>query len=145
MQIHKNIRQIFSFCIVGAVNTIIDFTVLNILLFSLGGEGSARFAIYKSFSFIFAATNSYFLNKRFTFSYQENSVRIFSKFLLISTFSLIINVGVSSLIFIALSDIHFASGIIISNISATFGTIIALTANFLGYKFFVFKKRDKSA
>lgn len=139
---HKNIRQLISFCIIGGINTITDFFILNTFFLILGSESSVRFAVYKSISFTISAINSYFLNKYFTFSFKENSTKIFSKFFLISTIGLVVNVSVSTIAFSTLMKLNASSPIIMGNLSAVFGTIVALSINFLGYKFFVFKQGD---
>src|SRR3989344_2855150 len=97
IKISKGLRELFLFCVVGVINTLLDFIVLNGLLLATGNKSPAVFALIKSISFTIAAVNSYFLNKHFTFSYKENSIGTFSKFLSISIISFFINVGIASL------------------------------------------------
>ena len=142
IKISKGLRELFLFCVVGVINTLLDFIVLNGLLLATGNKSPAVFALIKSISFTIAAVNSYFLNKHFTFSYKENSIGTFSKFLSISIISFFINVGIASLIYALLIQIYPLHYILLGNVSAVIGTLVSLGVNFLGYKFIVFKKEN---
>ncbi|MEO8638100.1 MAG: GtrA family protein [Candidatus Taylorbacteria bacterium] len=145
MKSNKTLKEVVTFISVGATNTGIDFLILNILLITSQMTGALSYTLFKSISFTVAAVNSFFLNKHFTFSYKEISSNIFFKFFLISIISFFINVGTASSLYVLLSQAHFGHHVILGNISALAGTVVALSINFLGYKFLVFKKNDVPA
>ncbi len=143
------IGQFVRFGLIGGLNTGVDLIILNILMFSTGLFVGTPYTFFKSISFIFAATFSYFMNKQWAFkdSSKEKAVQKFSQFFAVSLIGMIVNVSVASLVvtylqpFIA-TQITFLTidQKIWGSIGALFGTAIGLIWNFIGYKFFVFKK-----
>ncbi len=72
-------RQFIKFAMVGVVNTIIDYGVYALLV--LGFE--THYLVANIFSFFAAASNSYFLNRRWTFRsndprWRRQAVKYFS-------------------------------------------------------------------
>src|SRR5690348_2407407 len=59
--------QMFRFMSVGCVNTLIDLTVLNLLIALSGNYDGARFPVFKIISYACASLNSYILNGYWTF------------------------------------------------------------------------------
>ena len=136
--------ELLKFGFAGGLNTLIDFAVLNILIYIFGlGQNSSHYTIFKIISFSASVTNSYFLNKYWVFknnSEINQSQNEIMKFLGVSLVGLVLNTGVSFLIF------HYGSPFInvgaktLANIGAIVGTLTVLFWNFIGYKLFVFKK-----
>ena len=60
-------REAAKFGAVGAVNTVLDFAVLNLLVFGLGLAPLRS----KVFSTVVAATSSYAMNRHWTFRHRE--------------------------------------------------------------------------
>lgn len=143
------IGQFVRFGLIGGLNTGVDLLILNALMFSTGQFEGTPYSIFKTISFVGAATFSYFMNKRWAF--KDNSktkeVRKFSQFFAVSLIGAAINVGVATLV-VSFAKPALGGNILMINvpdelwgsIGALCGTAIGLIWNFVGYKFFVFKK-----
>jgi len=141
------IGQFFRFGLIGGMNTGVDLVILNILIFSTGQYEGAAYSAFKAISFAAAATFSYFMNKRWAFrdDSKEKEVRKFSQFFIVSIIGAVINVTVATLVVMYLkpvigADFLFLNDKLWGSVGALFGTAFGLIWNFLGYKFFVFKK-----
>jgi len=136
------VAQFSKFVIVGLLNTAIDFGVLNLLSFLTGVYSGAALIALNSVAFLAAVTNSYFLNKYWTFAAKDGArTTEISKFLIISFIGLGINnaivYGVTTFMALPLGRIGPA---LWENLAKMAATGISLIWNFIGYKFFVFKK-----
>lgn len=140
------IFQFAKFGEVGGLNLLIDFGVLNLLIFIFGISAGLFYSLFKGISFSIAVMNSYFWNKFWVFKKRGESVGQtggeFSKFILVSLIGLGINVTLASLVvyFVSLGYPTESLAKIWANIGAAAGSIAALSWNFLGYKFLVFKE-----
>ena len=84
-------HQFFRFCIVGAIGAIIDIGGLYVLVEFI----SIYYLLAATMSFTVAVTNSYFLNKYWTFKNKSNNhAKQFIGFLLVSIAGLLINLVV---------------------------------------------------
>lgn len=131
------LRQIIKFIIVGISNTLVDFLVLNSLIFATNIAAGPAFSIFKAISFGVAVTNSYFWNRRWTF---QSNRKVFMQFAAVSSIGLLLNVGTASFVVNVVGAQFGLSEKIWANIGAAFGTLVVMTWNFTGYKFFVFRK-----
>jgi putative flippase GtrA len=59
--------QFLRFCVVGSLNAVIDFLVLNVLLWAYPTRDNWHVLGYNSVAVLLAATNSFFWNKYWTF------------------------------------------------------------------------------
>lgn len=122
--------QALKFGVVGVINTIIDFSVYNILivyaLFPVLGANTISFTL--------AVINSFFLNKFWTFGSRSrhNITAQFIKFVLVSLVGLLLSNLTVYVTNIQL-DWHY-------NIAKVISIAVVLVWNFLGYKLLVFKK-----
>jgi putative flippase GtrA len=146
----KNFLLVFQagkFVIVGIINTVIDFGVLNLLMLATDIATGAWYAVFKGISFLAAVTNSYFMNRFWTFkgTGQQNKGKEFAQFFAVSCVGFAINVGIASLVVnviagqlgsLAISDKLWA------NLGAATATAASMVWNFVGYKFIVFKKNN---
>ncbi len=136
------LKQFLKFVVVGIINTAVDFLVLNLEIVLTGiTEGPALFAL-NAISFGIATTNSYFLNKYWTFKDKTQKAQgtKFAQFLIISIIGAIIN---SSIVYLGATFIEPLFGLspqLWANVVKIFATGASLIWNFLGYKFIVFKK-----
>jgi putative flippase GtrA len=127
------------------MNFFVDIAILNLLMFASGQSAGAYYTVFKSLSFLVAVTFSYFFNKFWTFKDKTKTqqVRQFSQFLFVSVIGMIINVSAASIFvnYIA-PNITFItlSGKLWGNLGAVCGAAAGLFWNFVGYKFWVFKK-----
>ncbi|MBI5134252.1 MAG: GtrA family protein [Candidatus Taylorbacteria bacterium] len=133
----------------GLLNTAVDFTVLNLLILSLGPDIQARaLAVLKAAAFCAAVANSYLLNRYWVFRHAQSHLRdkgshvgLGGKFLAVSVAGFFINVAASTAIFYLLADrLGLVSPHSAANIGAALGTLFTLVSNYAGYKAFVFKK-----
>lgn len=134
------IYQIVKFGIVGFLNTVIDFGILNLLSWMTGIYSGKQIIILNSVAFAFAVTNSYFWNKYWTFNSGDNAKKgEFAEFLAVSVVGLIINTGIVYTV-TTYAPLFVENPALLENIAKLFATAFALIWNFIGYKFIVFKK-----
>lgn len=132
-------EQALRFCIVGVINTCVDLAVLNVLIyFEPRGASGLRYSLFKAMSFLAAVTNSYLLNRRFTFNSRKavSSSQV-TGFLVISLGGLAINVGVAT----AIATFVPAPAALLPywpTIAAVTGIPVGLIWNFFGYRYLVF-------
>lgn len=134
------------FLIIGILNTLVDLGALSFFLFFNPTKTIGwYYALFKSLSFILALANSYYFNSHFSFedAHRTATTERLSKFLLVSLVSFAINVNLASLInrFDFLSLNKGLWGVVAAFLASVFGIII----NFVGYRFWVFKKETSSS
>lgn len=138
----KALLQLVKFLEVGVLNTLIDFAVLNLLLWQTGILKGNVYLVFIGTAFTIAAVNSYIWNKYWTFEKKETGVatKEFGKFYLITVVSLLIREVVAHVIVNVIGSQFGLTEVIWANIGSGLGILIAFTWNFLGYKLIVFKK-----
>lgn len=143
------IEQFSKFFLVGIMNTFVDLLVLNGLTLTTGVTEGSGYAVQKGASFLVAVTFSYLLNKHWTFSdtSTEGAARKFSQFFAVSVVGMLINVTVATVVVSylkspinSLLNFPFLTDQLWVSIGALGGTAVGLIWNFVGYKFWVFKK-----
>lgn len=139
------IPQFTKFVMIGFMNFFIDLAILNLLMFASGQSAGIYYTVFKAMSFLVAVTFSYFFNKRWAFrdKKQTEQGRQFSQFLSVSIIGMIINVTTATLVVAYIAPaVNFVSlsGQMWGNLGAVGGAATGLVWNFLGYKFWVFKK-----
>lgn len=146
--------QLLKFAVTGVINTAIDLIVLNSLIkiFNTGRSGLV-YALFATISFTVAATNSYFMNKYWTFSglgTKNRKIEV-SEFLVVTIFGLVVNVIVASVVVTYVAPSLFPLLPILKDhanlwpsIGKLCGTAVGLMLNFLGYKFVVFEKKARN-
>ena len=133
--------QVAKFAAVGGLNTLLDLGVLNVLILISGVAAGYWYPVFKGISFIIANINSYFWNKHWTFGVSNSAnIKEFSQFIAVSLVGFAINVGAASLLVNFIGSPESISPERWANIGALSATIFSLAWNFIGYKFFVFKK-----
>jgi len=133
--------QAAKFFLVGTLNTFIDLGVLNIFILISGIASGVFYSVFKAISFLVATTNSYFWNKFWTFEKKEKPApKEFFKFLVVTVFGFLINVGVASFV-VNIVGPQFGMGKKIwASVGAIVAAFFAFVWNFLGSKFVVFEK-----
>lgn len=145
-------KRVGKFGLVGIINTVIDFSVFNVLI------------IYASFSQIpanlvsttIAMTFSFFANKTFVFKNKSNDyIRQVVLFLLVTAFGLYViqnavifflteswlwplEFAYSIVSFIKL-DVIFSQDFVVNNGAKVIATLFSMTWNYIMYKKVVFK------
>lgn len=138
----KFFNSFTRFVMVGFFNAGIDLGVFNLLMFLTGIEQGVTVSSFKTVAFVVALLNSYFWNKHWAFraSGTEGGTREFSKFAVVSVGGLLANVGVTSLIVLAVEPRFGFAQLGWNNIAAVIGNVAGLIWNFIGYRWIVFKK-----
>ena len=140
------LRQTIRFVFVGILNTIIDFGIFNLLAdYVIGLQTSWTYFACKSIAFIFAMTNSFFLNSSFTFKEHERKKGVWWRFALITIATFVLSSGISTEVFHILRSHTSLSAIIAGNASVVVSVLVGMFTNFIGYKFFVFKDHEEAA
>lgn len=146
MEDSKELRsQIIKFTSFGIIALLADLGTYTIILNLLDEKNLTLLnsvKISKTISFIVGTTVTYYLNKKWTWGKTDKSKSRFVKFLILYSFSLIINVSINSLallVLIAIQDaVDFPLKYLIAFIAAA-GTSAVFT--FFGQKFWVFKDK----
>ena len=139
---NKSFLQFGKFFIVGILNTGLDFAVLNFLMWMTQTYKGTSIVIFGTISFCVAVTNSYFLNKYWTFGDQNKAQapQQFIKFLSVSIVGLILNNSIIYAITTLINPIFGLTPVLWANFAKVVATAVVLAWNFAGYKLFVFKK-----
>lgn len=130
--------QVVKFLEIGVLNTLIDLGILNLLIWVFGITSGIGLAPLNTVSFLLAATNSYFWNKFWTFKKTGQSRKEFLQFFVVSAIGWFINTGIVVLGTAYIDQSVVSAGAWV-NIVKIFATLVAMTWNFIGYKFIVFK------
>jgi putative flippase GtrA len=138
----KIIFQVAKFGCVGAANFAVDIGILNLLIFLSGTAVGAAYIAFKVISFAFAVTNSYIWNKVWTFKKTDTKEtgKEFSQFIMVSVIGLILNAAVAGFLVIVVGPMGGIKVKTWASVSAAVASICVMVWNFLGYKFWVFKK-----
>ena len=136
-------RQLFSnffdktfwkFILVGIVNTLFG-TAIMFLYYNVF---HLSYWISSASNYIFCSILSYFLNKHFTFQSRDKSVKGILKFVLNISVCYLVAYGVAKpLILLILSDYSIK---VQENIAMFVGMCLFVGLNYIGQRFFVFKK-----
>lgn len=136
-------RELRSFIIIGIIATLLDFTLYTLF------QQVVTYSIAKTFSFLCGTLFTYLLNKFITFKQSKHSTKEAAKFITLYGSTLVANVTVNSLMIMLISThlngylfITHEVTIIISFIAAT---SVSTVLNFIGQKFWVFKKTASSS
>ncbi len=140
-RVWKGIYQFSQFAAVGTLNSFIDVGVFNLETFFYGTSiiGTALFAIFKAISFLFATTNSFVWNKYWTFgATDKTNAGEVTGFYTIAIIGWVVNVAVATFV----KSIGPSTKVWIDIVAPLAGIFVTFIWNFLGYKYFVFKKKD---
>jgi putative flippase GtrA len=141
----KLYQQFGKFILVGIMNTLVDLIILNIETILSGTREGTGYAIQKGFSFLVAVIFSYALNKNWTFEdkSKEQEGKKFTQFLFVSVIGMVINVTAATVAVTYIKPLLGLTFIIDQlwvSVGGLCGTAAGLLWNFIGYKFWVFKK-----
>ena len=137
MQIRQLLnKEILTFLVVGVVNTLFG-TAIMFVLYNVFG---CSYWVSSFCDYFFGSILSYFLNKHFTFHYQGTDWRSIVKFALNIVECYLIAYSLAlPLTRHVLQDMHF-SKTIVENIAMLVGTVLFMVINYIGQKFFAFRK-----
>lgn len=131
--------QFLRFAMVGFLNTLIDFGVLNGLLWWDGYPVGWRLFVYNALAFSIASTNSYLINKRWTFGdSRPASLSQAGLFFFLTSIGLFINCTVVYLFTFSEWSPLAVSPAIWVNIAKVAATFASLAWNYCSYRWWVF-------
>lgn len=132
-------KTFWKFILVGCINTLfgtaIMFVFYNCFHFS--------YWLSSASNYFFGSILSYFLNKYFTFQYKERSLKVVLRF--------IANISVCYLVAYGIAKPlvrHMLDGMTVSiqeNAAMLVGMCLFVGLNYIGQRFFAFKKEDSSS
>lgn len=132
--------QFTKFAAVGSLNGVLDFGILNFLSFIFQIYSGPFLALFNAISVAVATTNSYLMNKFWSFQSREPiKIREFSKFLVISAATISINTLV---VYLLTTHIEIPGALtkeVWENIAKLAAVPVTMIFNFVGYKYLVFK------
>ena len=138
---YSRFTTVARFMIIGVLNTLVDLGTLSLLIYFSGLTTGWYYTLFKSLSFSLALANSYIFNNYFSFQQPDERGKFFvkmAKFLAVSLGAFLINITVAS----GLNHYNFLNlepgnwGILAALLASLLGIVI----NFVGYKFWVFRK-----
>ena len=141
----SSLVQFSKFCVISFSNLVIDFGILNLLIYYSGVAEGVLYSVFKAASFLLANVNGYAWNKFWTFRSREVEgwLKQFIRFFAVVGVGLVINVTVASYV---VAEFGGSGGSISStlwaNIGAAVSLVITLFWNFFGLKYLVFEKRS---
>jgi putative flippase GtrA len=134
--------QLSKFGLIGVANTVVDLGIYNLLIYTSDVSTGYLIVVFKSFSVLAAIVNSYVWNKFWSFEKKEvgNLGEEFTQFLMVSLVGLLLNVGITAFVVNIIGAPNGVGEKVWANVGGLTASILVLTWNFIGYKFFVFKK-----
>ena len=141
----SSLVQFAKFCVISFSNLVIDFGILNLLIYYSGVAEGILYSVFKAVSFILANVNGYAWNKFWTFRSGEVKgwMNQFVRFFAVVGVGLVINVSVASYV---VAEFGGSGGSISSTVWANIGAAVSLVFtlfwNFFGLKYLVFEKRS---
>jgi len=137
------LSQFGRFWLISVSNFMIDFGVLNLLMYQFGVAEGLYYSVFKAASFILANMNGYAWNRFWTFGSwgAEGWTSQFMKFFGVVGVGLVINVTVASAVVAKFSGSGPLSPTAWANIGALAPMVVTLFWNFFGLKHLVFDRR----
>ena len=134
--------QLAKFGLIGVANTVVDLGIYNLFIYLSDVSSGYLIVVFKSFSVLAAIVNSYVWNKFWSFEKKEvhNVGEEFTQFLMVSLVGLLLNVGITAFVVNVIGAPAGVAEKTWANVGGLTASILVLTWNFIGYKFFVFKK-----
>ena len=133
----------FRFLIVGCINTLVGYGVM-FGLYNLAGLhrwGDLGFWLSSAANYVIGSIVSYFLNKHFTFHNTEKGSKVVGRFILNITVCYLLAYGLAKPVVTWLLSNTGWSQQIQGNLAMLGGSVLFVMLNYLGQRFFAFRKR----
>ncbi len=139
----SDIWQFLRFCVVGSLNAIIDFAVLDLFLWMYPTTSTEKILFYNSLAVLLASTNSFFCNKYWTFQ-QRQSITLSEvlRFIMVAGAT----AGMNDTLLLLLSKVFpdvMSSTLIGANAIKLAAIIGTMSISFFGMRLLVFFKRGR--
>ena len=130
--------QLTRFSLVGVGNTGIDFLVTNLLFLAFRPDSMAGLTLISLLACLVAATNSYLMNSRWTFTDRANQDGQIGRFVVFAALGMVVNTAVFLFLVRYLPLLLTLDPVSNLNLAKLGGVVCALAVTFLGYRFGVF-------
>lgn len=141
----KIFQQLAKYGLVGVLNTLLDFSVLNLLSYIFSIYSQSSLILINVFSFLAANLNSYFWNKYWTFQNQNKKVvGELLKFFIVSVIGFLLNSAILWFFTTRIKPLFGFSPQVWLNIVKLVATVVYIIWNFIGYKLIVFKEKTEN-
>jgi putative flippase GtrA len=133
------VHELTKFGVVGAINTVLDFGLANLLYLGLGWPSVGS----KTASVAVAATSSFFMNRHWTFRHRARTGlrREYSLFFLLNGVGLLI----ANACILVVERGFDKSGALWFNLAQVAGLVLGMGFRFTTYKRFVFLSPERAA
>lgn len=139
---HSFSREFVRYGVIGVLNTLLNISIFNLLMLLSGVTRGPLIAVFSIITFVIVITHAFVWNKFTVFASHEgaDAKRQYANFFLVSGTTALVNTALIYVLInmvgpgVPLDPTHWANIVIILTIPVSFA------GNFLGYKFFVFKK-----
>lgn len=131
-------RTFFKFILVGVVNTVFGYAVM----FVAYNVCNFNYWVSSAANYFFGSILSYFLNKYYTFECKKKSMRVILKFTLNIVVCYLVAYGVAKPLMAWV--LNSFDNNIQENIAMLFGMCLFVLLNYLGQRFFAFKKETNT-
>ena len=134
--------QLAKFVLIGALFAVFDLAILNVLMEFFSATQGIKYLIFVTISFVITTSVKYLVDKFWAFEKKggEKVSSEFSMFFIITLISAGIQIGLAHIIVNVIGPRFGINPLVWGNIGKITGITVASAWNFIGYKFFVFKK-----
>ena len=130
--------EFIRFGIVGFLNTLIDYGVMNILMFALKVNQGSGFIAIKTFSIALSVVFSYYANLLWTFKLKKGNKEQLIKFVVLSVITIGVNVWIAGYM---VDNINVSlDKYLWANIASLIGAVVAIVMRYFGSRV-IFKKK----
>jgi putative flippase GtrA len=130
-------RQLITFCLIGGMNTAVDFAVYSLVLILSGTQGAIPLFIAQAAGLAAGVANSFLMNRAFTFRQESRAGKAggqLARFLVVSAAALLFRQGALWLLTEYGNVNEFLAMIPVMPLT--------MAVNFFGFKMFVFKGKE---
>lgn len=145
-----SLEAVSKFALVGVFNTLIDLTVLNLLLSAAGVTRGPLFVLFKILSFSVAVANGFFWHKNWSFApsahLNKSEPPRGAQFTLFTTLTVVgigLNAGAAAFLVHAVQPGPLLSPLQWANVAAAVAVVVSAGWNFYAYRFLVFPARSR--
>ena len=135
--------QFLRFCVVGALNTLVDLLIFNLLVWSFPTQDSGLLVVYNSMAYALGALNSFCWNKLWTFRQHSSTTgEQVTRFVLVTSLGILCN---DAFLWLAATTLNSLSlnGFLWTNVAKISAIAGSVTISYLGMRFSVFTKSQE--
>jgi putative flippase GtrA len=122
--------EFIRFGFIGFLNTVIDYGLMNILMWIFKTNNGNGFLLIKIFSIAMSIIFSYYANLQWTFKSKNNTNHQLLQFICLSVITICVNVWITTYLVNSV-DLNI-NGYLWANIASFAGAIVAITTRYFG-------------